>query len=71
MNSKDKYIYIIDYSGLIVLIAENDTEAFELLSNEESIEIKDPNQAMERIITADKLKLVDDYESSIIDALIV
>lgn len=71
MNSKDKYIYIIDYSGLIVLIAENDTEALELLSSEESIKIKDPNQVMERIITADKLKLVDDYESGIIDALIV
>jgi hypothetical protein len=71
MNSKDKYIYIIDYSGLIVLIAMNDTEALELLSNEESIEIKDPNDIMESIITADKLKLVDDYESGIIDALIV
>jgi hypothetical protein len=71
MNSKDKYIYIIDYSGLIVLIAENDTEALELLSNEESIKIKDPNDIMERIIIADKLKLEDDYESSIIDALIV
>ena len=71
MNSKDKYIYIIDYSGLIVLIAENDTEALELLSSEESIEIKDPNEIMKRIITADKLKLVDDYESGIIHALIV
>ena len=71
MNSKEKYIYIIDYSGLIVLIAENDTEALELLSNEESIEIKDPNEIMKRIITADKLKLVDDYESGIIHALIV
>ena len=71
MNSKEKYIYIIDYSGLIALIAENDTEALELLSNEESIEIKDPNEIMKRIITADKLKLVDDYESGIIHALIV
>ena len=71
MNSKDKYIYIIDYSGLIALIAENNTEALELLSNEESIEIKDPNEIMGRIITADKLKLVDDYESGIINALIV
>lgn len=71
MNSKDKYIYIIDYSGLIALIAENNLEALELLSNEESIEIKDPNEIMERIITADKLRLVDDYESGIIDAFIV
>jgi len=71
MNSKDKYIYIIDYSGLIVLIAEDDTEALELLSNEESIEINYPNEVIAKIITANKLKLEDYYESSIIDALIV
>ena len=40
-----KYMYVVDYwvpfpaseyGGLITLIAENDTEAFELLSDEES-----------------------------------
>lgn len=66
-----KLIYIIDYLGLIVLIAENDTEALELVSNEKSINVTNPNELMEKIITANKLELSDDYQSGIINALIL
>ncbi len=74
-----KYMYVVDYwvpfpaseyGGLITLIAENDTEAFELLSDEESFHLWQKNYdhlIMEKIITATKLELADDYESGIIE----
>jgi len=81
MNSNDKFLYILDYwvpfpsseyGGLITLIAENDQEAFDLLSNEEQFEEQFDDRyghlMMERIINATKLRLADDYESGIIDA---
>ena len=77
MNSNDKFLYILDYwvplpsseyGGLITLIAENDQEAFNLLSNEEQFDDRYGHLMMERIINATKLRLADDYESGIIDA---
>lgn len=72
-----KYLYIVDYwvpfpsseyGGLINLIAENDTEAFELLSNEEQFDNTYQNKIMEKVVTAQKFSLVDDYESGILEA---
>jgi hypothetical protein len=74
-----KYMYVVDYwvpfpaseyGGLITLIAENDTEALELLSNEESLQYYNEygHLIMEKIVTATKLELANDYESGIIEA---
>ena len=47
MVSKDSYLYVLDYwvpfpaseyGGLIVLVAHDDQDAFEILSNEEQLE---------------------------------
>ena len=74
-----RYLYVVDYwapfpaseyGGLITLIAENDTEALELLSDEESFHEDYGHLIMEKIITATKLELADDYESGIIDAFV-
>ena len=71
-----QYLYIIDYwvpfptseyGGLINLIAENDTEAFEILSSEESFDNDYGHLMMEKIINAQKFRLTDEYESGIID----
>ena len=75
-----RYLYVVDYwvpfpsseyGGLITLIAENDAEALELLSDEESLQYYNKNYGhliMEKIITATKLELANDYESGIIEA---
>ena len=72
-----KSLYIVDYwvpfpsseyGGVISLIAENDTEAFELLANEEGFDEKYQNLIMPNVVKAQKFALVDDYESGIIDA---
>ena len=72
-----KYIYVVEYwvpfpsseyGGLITLIAENDAEALELLSNEESFNEEHNSLIMEKIVTATKLELANDYESGIIEA---
>jgi len=72
-----KYMYVVEYwvpfpaseyGGLITLIAENDIEALELLSNEESFNEDYGHLIMEKIITANKLSLLDEYESGIIEA---
>jgi len=72
-----KSLYIVDYwvpfpsseyGGVINLIAENDTEAFQLLADEESFDENYQNLIMPNVVKAQKFKLVDDYESGIIDA---
>jgi len=72
-----KSLYIVDYwvpfpsseyGGVINLIAENDTEAFQLLADEESFDERYQNLIMPNVVKAQKFKLVDDYESGIIDA---
>lgn len=74
-----KYLYIVDYwvpfpsseyGGLINLIAENDTEAFTLLSQEESFDDSYTDRIMERVVNAQKFTLVDDYESGVLEAFI-
>ncbi len=72
-----KSLYIVDYwvpfpsseyGGVISLIAENDTEAFELLVNEDGFDENYQNLIMPNVVKAQKFTLVDDYESGIIDA---
>lgn len=72
-----KSLYIVDYwvpfpsseyGGVVSLIAENDTEAFQLLADEEGFDEKYQNLIMPNVVKAQKFSLVDDYESGIIDA---
>ena len=72
-----KYLYIVDYwvpfpsseyGGLINLIAENDTEAFTILSEEQTFDNQYTDRIMERVINAQKFALKDDYESGILEA---
>jgi succinate dehydrogenase flavin-adding protein (antitoxin of CptAB toxin-antitoxin module) len=72
-----KSLYIVDYwvpfpsseyGGLINLIAENDTEAFELLANEKEFDDRYTDRIMERVVNAQKFALKDDYESGILEA---
>tara|TARA_B100000475_G_C14791718_1_gene227975 strand:- start:232 stop:465 length:234 start_codon:yes stop_codon:yes gene_type:complete len=75
----NKYLYIIDYwvpfpqseyGGVISVIATDDSEAFELLANEEGFNTDYVDCIMPNVIKAQKLQLVGDYESNIIDAFI-
>jgi len=63
-----------EYGGLIVLIAENDQEAFEILSNSDDFCEDDYEKyghlIMEQVVKANKFNLADDYESGIIDAFL-
>jgi succinate dehydrogenase flavin-adding protein (antitoxin of CptAB toxin-antitoxin module) len=72
-----KYLYIVDYwvpfpsseyGGLINLIAESDTEAFEILSQEDQFDDRYVDRIMERIVNSQKFALVDDFESGILEA---
>lgn len=74
-----KYLYIVDYwvpfpsseyGGLINLIAQSDTEAFEILANENQFDETYQNKIMERVVNAQKFALVDDYESGILEAFV-
>ena len=67
-----KSLYIVDYwvpfpsseyGGVVSLIAENDSEAFELLSNEEGFDENYQDRIMPNVVKAQKFALVDDYES--------
>ena len=72
-----KYVYIIDYwitfpsseyGGIVVCIAETDTEVFELLLNEDSFPESNKQNMLQSIQNATKLALKDEYESGIIEA---
>jgi hypothetical protein len=74
-----KYLYIVDFwvpfpassdGGLINLIAENDTEAFELLANEKQFDDRYIDRIMERVVNAQKFALKDEYESGILEAFV-
>ena len=71
-----KYLYIVDYwvpfpsseyGGLINLIAESDTEAFEILSSEQSFDDRYTDRIMERVVNSQKFALQDDYQSGILE----
>lgn len=72
-----KFLYLIDYwvpfpaseyGGLVTLIAQSDTEAFELLSKEEAFDKEYVDRIMERVVNAQKFALLDEYESGILEA---
>jgi hypothetical protein len=72
-----KYLYIVDYwvpfpsseyGGIINLIAESDTEAFEILAAEGQFDDRYTDKIMERVVNSQKFALVDDYESGLIEA---
>jgi len=72
-----KSIYIVDYwvpfpsseyGGVVSLIAESDSEAFEILSQEEGFDENYVDRIMPNVVNAQRFALVDDYESGIIDA---
>lgn len=74
-----KYLYIVDYwvpfpasqgGGLINLIAESDTEAFELLYNEQDFDQNYTDRIMERVVNSQKFALLDEYESGILEAYV-
>jgi hypothetical protein len=72
-----KFLYLVDfwvpwpsseYGGIVSLIAESDTEAFSILSQENEYENEYVNLIMPNVVTAQKFALVDEYESGIIDS---
>ena len=72
-----KSLYIVDYwvqfpsseyGGVVSLIAESDTEAFELLSEEDGFDDRYQSLIMPNVVKAQKFALVNEYESGIIDA---
>ena len=74
-----KQLYIVDYwvpfpqseyGGVINVIADDDSEAFELLANEEQFNEDYVDLIMPNVIKAEKLNLSDEYQSGIIDAFI-
>lgn len=72
-----KTLYIVDYwnpeseGGIINVIAENDAECIEILSDEEEFPEDKGHLIPQNVITANKLNLADDYDSGIIDAFIL
>ena len=72
-----KALYIVDYwvpfpssehGGLINLIAESDTEAFDILSKDERFDERYVNRIMSNVVNAQKFALADEYVSGIIDS---
>ena len=72
-----KSLYIVDYwvpfpsseyGGLVVLIAESDTEAFTILSQADFYGENYVDRIMPNVVSAQKFALVDEYESGIIDS---
>ena len=72
-----KSLYIVDYwvpfpsseyGGVINLIAESDAEAFIILSQEQQYDATYIDRIMPNVVTAQKFKLQDDYESGIVDS---
>lgn len=71
------YLYLIDYwvpfpaseyGGLVSLIAKSDTEAFQILSNQDEFDPEYQNKIMEKVVKAQKFALLDEYESGILEA---
>ena len=79
LTQKMKYLYIVtywvpfpssEYGGTISLIAESDTEAFEILSNSNDFDDTYGHRIMDRVVNAHKFALVDDEKSRIVDVFI-
>jgi len=72
-----KSLYIVDYwvpfpsseyGGVVSVIAESDTEAFAILSQEKLYDENYVDRIMPNVVSAQKFALVDEYESGIIDS---
>jgi hypothetical protein len=72
-----KSLYIVDYwvpfpsseyGGVINLIAENDTEAFAILSQETEYDEQYVDRIMPNVVNAQKFALADEYVSGIVDS---
>lgn len=72
-----KVLYIVDYwvpfpaseyGGVVNLIAESDTEAFNILSQEKQYDERYVNMIMASVVNAQKFTLQDEYVSGIIDS---
>ena len=72
-----KSLYIVDYwvpfpqseyGGIVNLIADDDSEAFDILASEEGFNEDYVDRIMPNVIKATKLPLQDEYESGIIEA---
>ena len=57
-----------EYGGVINLIAENDTDAFAILSQEKEYDERYVNLIMPNVVSAQKFVLAEEYESGIIDS---
>jgi hypothetical protein len=75
-----KYLYIVDYwvpfpsseyGGIINLIAESDTEAFEILSAEDLFDDRYTDRIMERVVNAQRFQLAEDFESGLLEAFTI
>jgi len=74
-----KYLYIVtywvpfpssEYGGTISLIAESDTEAFEILSKSNDFDDRYTDRIMERVVNAHKFALANEENSRIVDVFI-
>jgi len=74
-----KKLYIVDYwvpfpqseyGGIINVIAETESEVFELLAGEEQFDTTYINRIMPNVVKAQKFPLIDEYESGIIEAFV-
>ena len=72
-----KYLYIVDYwvpfpsseyGGIVSVIAENDSEAFDILSNCGDFDDRYTDRIMDRVVNAHKFALVDEEKSRIVDS---
>ena len=53
------------------MIASDNQEVLQLIEDEESFDITNPESMMNSIVNAQRFKLSDEYESDIIDAIIL
>jgi hypothetical protein len=75
-----KYLYLVEhflpfpiseYSGIWNVIAKDDNECFDLIVAEDSNQYPEHyNKLRENVIKAQRFSLVDEYESSVIEAFI-
>ena len=59
-----------EYGGIVNVIAETDSEVFDLLSTDASFNESYINRIMPNVKKAQKFPLVDEYESGIIEAFV-
>jgi flagellar assembly factor FliW len=57
-----------EYGGLINLIAESDTEAFTILSQEKSYDDRYVNMIMPSVVNAQKFALAEEHVSGIVES---